>query len=220
MTKCQWCCHKWQKKFRRASPAPIQNHSLSSCTGRHRILIHRRKLFSKKVSAPSQNRNTGGSGRAAVEAMKARTVSSDLHIRITKLKTLTLLQKVYDSKSEERKKINTIINEALELALPCMLDNTSLDTIDKTLERHTGRILSQQYKHTEKILSQLTKLSILLITNEQMVSSVLQELEFFLLANGIKIPEELLSEFKDNLPERFEKDKEILIEKLIKKIDN
>lgn len=152
--------------------------------------------------------------------MKAKSISPDLHVRITKLKTLTLLQKVYDSKPEEGKKVNAIINEALELALPCMLDNTSLDTVDKAMERHTGRIISQQSRHTEKILAQLTKLSILLMTNEQMVGSILQELEFFLLANGIKIPEELLSEFKDNLPERFENDKEILIEKLIKKIDN
>ncbi|MBR2887405.1 MAG: hypothetical protein IKB95_04195 [Bacteroidales bacterium] len=140
------------------------------------------------------------------------TISSQQHIRIKKLSTLSLLQQAYDNKKGDN--INAIINKALDLGLPALVEDRKPDTINSELEKYTNRIVSAQTKQTQKIMLQLNKLSILLSINESIVSTIVQELEFFMRANGVIIPDELLEDFKNELPTRFETDKEILIRKL------
>ena len=98
--------------------------------------------------------------------------------------------------------------------MPALVEDRKPDTINSELEKYTNRIVSAQTKQTQKIMLQLNKLSILLSINESIVSTIVQELEFFMRANGVIIPDELLEDFKNELPTRFETDKEILIRKL------
>ena len=150
---------------------------------------------------------------------KVGEVKSDIHIRVLKTKTLESLKKVKELRKGTDEQINVIVNDALEIALPIMLDKGEPETIKKIISENTETILKKQAENTKKLFSEIRKISILLLTNEQLVGTILQEFEYFLSVKNIEIPQELLLEFKDNLPKRFEDEKKKLIEDLIKKLE-
>lgn len=143
-------------------------------------------------------------------------IGTQQHIRIKKLSTLTNLQELQNLRVGEDKSINSIINDALELALPCMLEQRRPAAFSDALEKHTQRIIMNQNRQTQKIQKGLQKLAIYLAINEEMNSSLLQEFEYFIKSNGCSIPQELIDEFKEKLPERFAEDKVYMIEKLLR----
>lgn len=149
--------------------------------------------------------------------MKKNTqISPQLHIRIQKTKTMDQLNELISSREGKSQKVNSIINEALEMALPCMLEGSHPQAMDDILEKHTQRIIMNTNRQATRLNSTLNKLAILLITNESIVGTIVQELEYFMAANGIDISEELMHDFMDTLPARFEEEKKALIEKLQK----
>lgn len=148
---------------------------------------------------------------------KKISLSSDLHIRIKKLSTLMMLQDISEARQGERSKINAIINEALEIGLPCVKDSSNPDSFRAALDKSTQRIIMNQNRQTQKIQDGLQKLSVLAAVNESIVGSIIQEVEMLLSANGFELPKELLDDMMTSIPRRFEEQKDYLIGKLIGK---
>lgn len=148
---------------------------------------------------------------------KKISLSSDLHIRIKKLSTLMMLQDISEARQGERSKINAIINEALEIGLPCVKDSSNPDSFRDALDKSTQRIIMNQNRQTQKIQDGLQKLSVLAAVNESIVGSIIQEVEMLLSANGFELPKELLDDMMTSIPRRFEEQKDYLIGKLIGK---
>lgn len=147
-------------------------------------------------------------------------LSSEQHIRIKKLSTIEQIQTLAQRRHGDSAKINSIINEALELALPCMIEQTDPESFKNVLEKSTQRLIMNQNRQTQKLLLSLQKLIILQTVNESMTGSIVHELEYFLKANNIQIDTALLEEFKNDIPVRFEDEKQQLIEQLLKNEDN
>ena len=147
---------------------------------------------------------------------KNSQISPDLHVRIQKTKTMEQLTELISSREGKSQKVNSIINEALEMALPYMLEGGRPQAMDDILEKYTQRVIMNTNRQAARLNTTLNKLAILSITNESIVGTIVQELEYFMAANGINVSEELMHDFMDTLPERFEKEKAALIEKLQK----
>lgn len=146
--------------------------------------------------------------------------SPDLHVRIQKEKTLDQLNELQSLREGKAQTVNSIINEALEMALPYMLEGGRPQAMEDVLEKHTQRIIMNINRQASRLNTSLQKLSILSIINEAMVGSIVQELEYFIKANGVPIPDELLEDFKNEIPKRFDAEKQKLIETLLKRTDN
>lgn len=146
--------------------------------------------------------------------------SPDLHVRIQKEKTLDQLNELQSLREGKAQTVNSIINEALEMALPYMLEGGRPQAMEDVLEKHTQRIIMNINRQVSRLNTSLQKLSILSIINEAMVGSIVQELEYFIKANGVPIPDELLEDFKNEIPKRFDAEKQKLIETLLKRTDN
>lgn len=143
-------------------------------------------------------------------------INSEQHIRIKKLKTISLIQEICATRVGEASKINSVINDALEIGLPCLLESTNPVSLETSLEKYTQRIITNQNRQTQKLQSTLQKLSVLATINEAMVGTIIHELESLLQVNGVELPPELLEEFKQEIPQRFEAEKVKLIEKLLR----
>lgn len=143
-------------------------------------------------------------------------LSSEQHIRIKKLSTLEQIQSLAQRRHGDSAKINSIINEALELALPCMIEQTDPESFKNILEKSTQRLIMNQNRQTQKLLQSLQKLIIVQTITESMTGSLVHELEYFLKSKNVQLDPELLEEFKNSIPTRFEDDKQTLIDQLLK----
>lgn len=151
---------------------------------------------------------------------KPSTFSSRKELRITKAATLETLENVYYSR-KGKDSINTILNEALEMGLDYIWQKSvPQKNIDSLIYNATQRIIMNQQRQQDVILNKLNKVSIMLMTNEIMLSSIVQEMEFFFAANNIEIPPEMLQTFINNLPSRFEKEKNYFIGQLFGEEEN
>lgn len=139
--------------------------------------------------------------------------SHEMRIRIKNVNTLDMIKQVYSTK--QFKSINEIVNTALERGLPQLLDgNTALDCSEIS-----KNLLEELTPITQSLLFNMKKITILQTVQESMISSLLQELEFYFKVKGITIDPALLDEFRLALPDRFEEDKQELIERLFESIE-
>lgn len=140
---------------------------------------------------------------------KPSTFPSEKKIRLSSVKLEKQIQELYDS--GKYKSVNAIINAALELGLPALKEeNLDPSVADSIVSRITSAIAVS----TDRLLLGQKKILILQTIQEEMIASMIQELEFFCKSNGISFDEALLEKFQRTLPQRFEKDKNTLISKI------
>lgn len=143
---------------------------------------------------------------------KPFTFSPEMKIRIKKTSTMSLIEEIYSTQNFDS--VNAIINAGLEKGLPIVsgkqfsLDGAEIASIV------SEKVLDKLEPFSNSILFNLRKLAVLQTVQETMLSSLIQEFEFFLQTKGITLDEELLDEFRINLPLRFEEDKQELIARL------
>lgn len=147
---------------------------------------------------------------------KATTFHSDVHLRIKNVKNIELVEKIYNESSSDKITINDILNDALDIGLSSLAEGSPApSTISDMMKKETDRILKNQNRCTQNLMSQIDKLLALNLVQEEMIGSIIQEFEFFLKANGISIDDELLKKFKLSLPARFEESKQYYINTLV-----
>lgn len=143
------------------------------------------------------------------------SVSSDLHIRIKKSSTLDAIKDLYKTKKFES--INDIVNIALEKGLPAIY--AASDTLPGSVaEKVSEQVIKHLSPVTDALLLNMKKITVLQSVQESMLGSMIQEFEFFLKTKGVTIDPRLLDEFRFRLPQRFEDDKQELIDRLFASI--
>ena len=147
-------------------------------------------------------------------ARKKVTFAPEMKIRIKKTSTMSLIEKLYET--GKYSSANAIVNAGLEQGLPVLTGDKSPVDSKELASLVSEEIMDKLVPLSNSILFNLRKIAVLQTVQEAMLSSILQELEFFLQTKGIVLDEELLTEFKDTLPERFEEDKQELIVRLLK----
>ena len=143
---------------------------------------------------------------------KPITFSPEMKVRIKKTTTMNLIEELYESKKFDS--INSIINLGLEKGLPIVAGKQLALDGEEIANRVSEEILDKLVPFSNSILFNLRKLAVLQTVQETMLSSLIQEFEFFLQTKGITLDEELLDEFRMNLPARFDEDKQELILRL------
>lgn len=140
---------------------------------------------------------------------KPSSFPTERKIRLTSANTERQIQEILEQ--GKYKSVNAIINAALELGLPALKD----EQLDPSLaENIVRKITSAIAVSTDRLLLGQKKILILQTIQEEMIASMIQELEFFCKSNGISFDEALLEKFQRTLPQRFEKDKNTLISKI------
>lgn len=141
--------------------------------------------------------------------MPKSSFPTERKIRLTNASTERQIQEILDQ--GKYKSVNAIINAALELGLPALKDEQlDVSTADSIVSRITSAIALS----TDRLLLGQKKILILQTIQEEMIASIIQELEFFCKTNGISFDDALLEKFQRTLPQRFEKDKVALISKI------
>ena len=143
---------------------------------------------------------------------KPTAFSHEMKVRLKKASTLESIKALYETKRFES--VNAIVNSALEKGLPLLEGKKSDATTNQIAELIAFKVANKLSPMTDKILLNMKKITILQTVQESMLSSLIQELEFYLKTKGISIDPEILMEFKDTLPERFDEDKTLMIESL------
>lgn len=148
--------------------------------------------------------------------VKKRTLSSELHLRIKKVKTLEQIEEVYNDSTLNYKTINDVLNDAIEIGVKAIKDgNAAPENVQQIIKKEVKRCIDTQYRCTNKVMLQLRKITILESVQELILSSLVQEFELYLKAQGIKLDEKMLEDFKNSLPKRFEEDKQYFISRLL-----
>ena len=135
--------------------------------------------------------------------------SSEIRVRIKNVDTLEQIKNIYSSR--RFKSINEIINAALELGLP-LLDQKATQYADAG--EQADRLIQQLSPLVNSLIFNMKKITVLQTVQESMIGSLIQELEFYMKIKGVDIDPALLDEFRLYLPDRFEQDKQELIERL------
>ena len=143
---------------------------------------------------------------------KPVSFSPEMKIRIKKTSTMSLVEELYESQKFDS--INSIINIGLEKGLPIVAGKQLALDGEEIANRVSEEILDKLVPFSNSILFNLRKLAVLQTVQETMLSSLIQEFEFFLQTKGIVLDEELLEEFRLKLPDRFDEDKQELIFRL------
>lgn len=144
------------------------------------------------------------------------SISSEFHLRIRRRSTLDYIQNLFDSK--EYDSVNEILNTALEKGLPAMIENAEAVIPDNIAKTVADRVIEELSPLTDSLLLNMKKVTVLQTVQEAMLGSLIQEFEFFLKTKGITLDPKLLDEFRFSIPDRFEKDKQELIDRLFNSI--
>ncbi|MBE6537791.1 MAG: hypothetical protein E7673_07595 [Ruminococcaceae bacterium] len=148
--------------------------------------------------------------------MAKKTVSHELRVRVTKPKILDMINEIKEQ--GHYASANAMLNDALERGLPYISGKKTPEVNANTREivKKVSEAVSAQLSDFEyKMLFNMKKIQVLQTIQEQMLGSFIQEFEFFLQTNGIRLDKALLEKFKESLPERFESDKQAYINQLL-----
>lgn len=112
--------------------------------------------------------------------------------------------------------LSDILNAAIEAGLKVIQNNDlSPSSFEEIVKKEVKKSIDTQYRCTKKLMLQIKKLTILESVQELMISSLLQEFEFYLKAQGVRLDDRMLEDFKASLPKRFEDDKQYFISTLM-----
>lgn len=148
--------------------------------------------------------------------MAKKSVYHELRIRVNKPKIMDLINDI--NKQGHYPSVNAMLNDALERGLPYISGKKSPETNANTrdiVKKVTEAVSTQLSEFEYKMIFNMKKIQILQTIQEQMLGSMLNEFEFFLATNGVKLDAALLDKFKESLPERFEIEKQGYIEQLL-----
>ncbi|MBO5416763.1 MAG: hypothetical protein J6A83_09060 [Clostridia bacterium] len=148
--------------------------------------------------------------------MAKKSVSNELRIRVTKPKVMDMINTI--KAQGHYTTVNAMLNDALERGLPYISGKKSPEVNANTREivkRVSEAVASQLSEFEYKVIFNMKKIQILQTIQEQMLGSLVNEFEFFLSTNGIKLDSALLESFKESLPERFETEKQDYINQLL-----
>lgn len=142
----------------------------------------------------------------------------EIRVKLKKVETLELLKKVYET--QKYKTATAIINAALEKGLPLLLSGEERSVNpDQLANKVAEQVLEKFTPISNSLLFNMRKIAVLQTVQESMLGSLLQEFEFFLKTKGVSIDPAILEEFRIALPDRFENDKQDLIERLFDAAD-
>ena len=137
-----------------------------------------------------------------------KTLSShQIHLRIKSVETINNLNKLMKRKNSSS---NTIINDALELALPQMID-TDFQTSEmfaEKLEKNTKKILRKLQSVQESIQNELLKIMILQSSIENLSTFIVN----IVLTKMPDLSEEVKQSLATSLPDFINKEKQALID--------
>lgn len=143
------------------------------------------------------------------------TFACEKRLRITKVKTHEDLKTAYRLNGG-KKSLNALMNEALELGLKTMIEGElPTPTFENALYNATQRIIMNQNRTTAKLLRGMQKITVLQAVFEPMLSTIIQELEFYLKTKGIELDAEFKADIMQNSPLRFEELKTEMINNIM-----
>lgn len=150
-----------------------------------------------------------------------KTITTNrINLRIKKVDTIDKLNIAL--KLNDNKSINDIVNQALEVGLDILIDNSNLshDTYGEQLDKNTRKILSKLNKIQSTHNKDIVKLLILVSVQEAMLSYLFNANDFEMNVNKTPIPDELKKEFFNKTPDLANELKEQLIHELLEDNDD